>query len=805
MKLPIKQFGFIVSLFTLFIVSLLFPLFTYAAFDGGINIGPYTGETQKALSSISPSGWVYLLLQPTQTDKNTLIRLLKEYPDAKFIIRGHTPDNQGSSLTQSYAQNWAAFFTGLPLSGGRVVYFVPINEPNNPNESQNSQGVGGIPSQIVKNYITYLRSAGVFDNSQVRVLSPAMDVFNLADGPDYNSPQNYANQLKGPNGEDFFSQFDGIALNLYGQFNGSQIDLSAPLIKRGLGYREFMTQYLGIPQGTALTTPVFAVETGVLKVNQGIEYEPFANDIATYLNSVSNEWGQDPNFIMYSLFSYDPAINPPYHWIFTNATVLQAMGHVVQYSVTPVPESSEDEPPSSGLIPSLATDSVLGQLYNITKRSNVRLLPQSIQTSIANSSSGSNCVLGLERNGTCLLGAKNNVNSDLAGETEQFQQVYVPEDKIVSAERVCGVDNCVISDFVNNLLGNLIAPQISDKPTGSLNTYRFSGANFSNPEDIDSESDVLAETTNPQKEVVDSYAFTMKMLLPNSLGSKGVVTPTITPLVTQTPTPEISPITTPTPPDSSLASSLHDPRGSRALKTEFIEAGNFFNVPPAVLASVSWIEGNNVWGYTDNQVDEYVQSGVKDPFWTNRSGECRMNACSAAGPMQFTLGTQAAYNYGYSRGDICTGCMGHSKYSPGYLVCIANPLLSLPNAWEGYKNSVKENPLYSNRTPVVCNIRDSFYAAAKKIKTDSRTSQETRVWDKEAVANAGWRYYGQCGRCDQNGDPELSKGGRNAFACNRLGMSYCEYMWKYYQCNQNSTDSNEFNQCVTREGLGIIR
>ncbi len=536
MKLPVKQLGFILSSFLLFLFITIRPSFSYAAFEGGINIGPHTNKTQNTLSSISDSGWVYILMQPTQEDKNTLFTLLEEYPNARFIIRGHTPDNQGNSLTSAYAQNWNSFFTGLLSTQGRVVYFVPVNEPNNPNESQNSQGIGGIPPQTVKNYINALRSVGLFDNPAVRVLSPAMDVFNLSDGPDYKSSQNYANQLKGPNGEDFFSQFDGVSLNLYGQFNGNQIDGSAPDIKRGLKYREFMRDYLGIPQNIAATMPVFAVETGVLKVNEGIKYEPFTNDIATYLNSVSKEWGSDNNFIMYSIFSYDPAIQPPTHWIFNNVTVLQAMGHTVQYVVTPIPTGTQLQlTPESGIIPQISTDDALGTLYNITQRSNVRLLPQSIQVANKAAQKETNCILGLKIGNNCILGSE----GALAGETEKFQPVYVQSTKVVNAEVVCTNIVCQLS----NLLTNIIAPQMSDKPTGALNAYRPSRLNFSTSQSGNSNDQVLAETSNPKKEAVDSYDFTQKILLPHSIGNATVDSPIPQPTISTTP--PVFPSTTP--------------------------------------------------------------------------------------------------------------------------------------------------------------------------------------------------------------------------------------------------------------------
>ena len=202
------------------------------------------------------------------------------------------------------------------------------------------------------------------------------------------------------------------------------------------------------------------------------------------------------------------------------------------------------------------------------------------------------------------------------------------------------------------------------------------------------------------------------------------------------------------PDDSPPAASLRD---------VFDLAETWAEVPWGVIEAVARIEGGHLFNYSDEEIQKYSWPGAKDPI------NCRPNICSAAGPMQLTTGKENA---------DCAKCPKACEYNP--------------NAWAVYKNAVNE-AAGERREPDVCNIKDSIFAATKKMKIDSGIPLgEKRDWDKEVVRRVATRYYGECWCCSGGGDWELCKPGREeeTFACKRLGMSYCEFVWQYYQSHK---------------------
>lgn len=143
--------------------------------------------------------------------------------------------------------------------------------------------------------------------------------------------------------------------------------------------------------------------------------------------------------------------------------------------------------------------------------------------------------------------------------------------------------------------------------------------------------------------------------------------------------------------------------------------GEKTGVPLCVLEAISYIEYPTVWDYTPEQFNNYIQPGAVIP-------NCPLNLCSASGHMQMTTGID-------DRGDTTCGRCG-----AGYC----------PNAWASYGNAVNQYDS-ATHTPNVCNLRDSEFAAAKKLKTDSGTDFSNRNnWQEEAYMRAGTRYYGSC-------------------------------------------------------------
>jgi len=142
--------------------------------------------------------------------------------------------------------------------------------------------------------------------------------------------------------------------------------------------------------------------------------------------------------------------------------------------------------------------------------------------------------------------------------------------------------------------------------------------------------------------------------------------------------------------------------------------GNKVGVPPCLLDAVSYIEYATVNNYSPSQIQQYQQPGQVIP-------NCPWNYCSAAGHMQMTMGID-------ERGDTkCTRC-GH-----GYC----------PNAWassnQGQAVLRYEGGGYN---PNVCNLRDSTFAAAQKLKNDSGTAPSDMNWSTDKMIYVGGRYYG---------------------------------------------------------------
>ena len=147
-------------------------------------------------------------------------------------------------------------------------------------------------------------------------------------------------------------------------------------------------------------------------------------------------------------------------------------------------------------------------------------------------------------------------------------------------------------------------------------------------------------------------------------------------------------------------------------------------VPPCVLDAISYIEYSTAYDYTAEQIAAYTKPGGRIP-------NCPWNSCSAAGHMQMTMGTD-------ERGSTsCNRCCWTN--SQGVTSCQK----SCPNAWSGYGNAMTKYESISH-TPHVCNMLDSSFAAAEKLKHDSGTAPGDINWSSQAYTSAGRSYYGNC-------------------------------------------------------------
>ncbi|MBI4137198.1 CHAP domain-containing protein [Candidatus Roizmanbacteria bacterium] len=213
-----------------------------------------------------------------------------------------------------------------------------------------------------------------------------------------------------------------------------------------------------------------------------------------------------------------------------------------------------------------------------------------------------------------------------------------------------------------------------------------------------------------------------------------------------TPTPTLIPGTTPDP-----NGGTGDPLITGSLRTLIVQASGAFDVPWQVLEAILRIEGDHTFNLSPEEVVQYQQPGAQVP--TN----CGPNACSAAGPMQFTTGID----------------------SNGSQSCSACGLTQCPKTWFSYDDSVLQIE-DDGRTPNVCNLKDAIYAGSHMLKDRSGSADGDTEWSRVEVNKAAQAYYGSCTPCN------VAKPGTGAyFACQRLGKTYCDYVWDYYQENLN--------------------
>ncbi|MBI4129908.1 CHAP domain-containing protein [Candidatus Roizmanbacteria bacterium] len=217
------------------------------------------------------------------------------------------------------------------------------------------------------------------------------------------------------------------------------------------------------------------------------------------------------------------------------------------------------------------------------------------------------------------------------------------------------------------------------------------------------------------------------------------------------------------------------------------QTGDWAGVPWQVMEALMIIEGssygkgqdvNNIktglFKLTSQEVTYYQQPGMKVP---NEIVNCSPpNSCSAAGPVQFTIGVD-------NRGtNTCSGC--------GLTEC--------PTTWYGYKDTVLE-VVKDGRTPEVCNLKDSVYAAARMMKKNSGTAPGLAEWKKPNVVRSATSYYGSCEPC-ATARPKSGAW----YACQRLGEPYCEFVWNFYreQIDTQVVDPSEGTQPGTQPGAG---
>lgn len=279
------------SLSVLVLCAFFAFLSPHEAFAGkaGINIGDHFGEVDQAAEIVGDGGWIVVMAQPG--DCIALEEMILKYPRINFVIRGHHPST--TVMSPDHAKAWAYTLANMN-TGGKKIYFYPINEPFTKHDGRRE----GFPNdddttaEMVVAYTDTLLGTDVKGNLRDKVifLSP---MINRSE-PEAND---HIRLLLDKGGDDYFDNFDGIAMNLY-DFNGD------------CGY--FCHENSQLNAGQYATTlaamntgkPVYAVESGVKPPwSDGVRY---SDELLVPFYEKGYGEGFFDGVTMTATFSYDP-------------------------------------------------------------------------------------------------------------------------------------------------------------------------------------------------------------------------------------------------------------------------------------------------------------------------------------------------------------------------------------------------------------------------------------------------------------------------------------------------------------------
>lgn len=262
----------------------------------GVNLGG-TWDVQivrETAQIVGPGGWVVLIATPGDCGK--LQEILDANLGVNIIIR---PWKGNVPFTEADARGWVATLGHLKTS--QKIYFIPWNEPNGPHLE--------VAPSVVKSYTNtlanYLAAAGLRPG-RVALLSPMINQYQAG----------LKSYLDGLGGGSFFRQFDGISMNLYdNQSCGSPL-CASDFHQNASRFGEVLEE-----MGTS-GMPVFAVETGV--VVGAPRYRDL--ELKNFFEAVYPHWEKASNFVMSSVFSYDPEYEDPWN-IFGSETAQFLKAH----------------------------------------------------------------------------------------------------------------------------------------------------------------------------------------------------------------------------------------------------------------------------------------------------------------------------------------------------------------------------------------------------------------------------------------------------------------------------------------------
>jgi len=192
------------------------------------------------------------------------------------------------------------------------------------------------------------------------------------------------------------------------------------------------------------------------------------------------------------------------------------------------------------------------------------------------------------------------------------------------------------------------------------------------------------------------------------------------------------------------------------------QAGDYFGVPPQILAGIQYIETGEAlplsqsYKHTDEEIRSFSEPGNYDPHY------CETNQCGAVGPVQLSI---KACDYSQ-----CENARDNYKEW-----CL----------WRSGANDIRTDPAYK---PNPNNYLDAYAALSKLLKAGSGIAG-CGPWTEEAVKQVVCYYYGGKTEC-QNPQPKqwlygigqlwlpntidsYAKVAKNA-------LTYSEFVWVYY-------------------------
>jgi len=303
-----KKFLICLLTFSLFFI---WPQTIMAGNKIGIHIGDHFNSFDQAADVVKSGGWVIVMACPGDADK--IQAMIQSHPELNIIIRGHYPHQQ---LDRNWALSWVGTLGNLQTPN--KIYFMPWNEPNQAGEADY-----GSPGEVV-NYVNNL--AGLLDEaglrgSKIKLLSPMVNYTH----------HNFFSYVQAIRSHDdrFFSQFDGIALNLY-DLCGDPLSCNDQQ-KNPAKFNEILAA-MG-----AAGKPVYGVESGTMGPHPYFNSQPvYGSPLYKFIERFINEGTK-----MFAIPAYDLAGEVGHAWnLFNPPDVVNLMSSLAQPSSPSAASSS---------------------------------------------------------------------------------------------------------------------------------------------------------------------------------------------------------------------------------------------------------------------------------------------------------------------------------------------------------------------------------------------------------------------------------------------------------------------------------